>query len=86
MIVCLLTLYPASGLDWIILVRLLAGTTVYILAVDETLAPHWLNVVFQDNTAYLAPAVRLTAVVALAWLCLSASWRRQPGPAAWSAG
>jgi len=86
MIVCLLTLYPASRLDWIVLVRLLAGTTVYILAVDETLAPHWLNVVFQDNTAYLAPAIRLTAVVALAWLCLSASWRWQPGPAAWSAG
>jgi hypothetical protein len=82
MIVCLLTLYPASRLDWIILVRLLAGTTVYILAVDETLAPHWLNVVFQDNTAYLTPAIRLTAVIALAWLSLPASWRWRPGPSA----
>ena len=53
---------------------------------DETLARHWLNVVFQDNTACLAPVIRLTAVVALAWLCLSASWRWQPEPAAWSAG
>ena len=65
--------------------RWTAGTTVYILAVDESLAPHWLNLVFQDNTAYLAPAIRLTAVIALAWLSLSASWRWRPGPAARSA-
>jgi hypothetical protein len=75
MIVCLLALYRSSRLDWVILVRLLAGTTVYILAVDDTLAPHWLNAAFQDNVSYLAPAIGLAAVVALAWLCL-------PGPAA----
>ncbi|MGA2826042.1 MAG: hypothetical protein ABSF03_07955 [Streptosporangiaceae bacterium] len=45
----------------------------------ETLAPHWLNVVFQDNTAYLAPAIRLAAIVALVWLCLSASWGWRSG-------
>jgi hypothetical protein len=79
MVICLVALYPASRLDGVILARLLAGTTVYTLAVDQTLAPHWLNTVFQDNVNYLAPAVRLAAVVALVWLCLSASWRWQSG-------
>jgi hypothetical protein len=77
MVICLLAVYPASWLDGIVLARLLAGTTVYILVVDQTLAPRWLNTVFQDNVSYLAPAVRLAAVIALAWLCVSASWRWQ---------
>ncbi len=82
MVICLLALYPASRFDGVILARLLAGTTVYILAVDQTLAPHWLNTVFEDNVSYLAPAIRLAAVIALAWLCLSASWRWQSRPTA----
>jgi hypothetical protein len=82
MVICLLALYPASRLDGIILARLLAGTTVYILAVDQTLAPHWLNTVFLDNVNYLAPAIRLAAVIALVWLCLSGSWHWQSRPEA----
>lgn len=82
MAICLLALYPASRLDGIILVRLLAGTSVYTLAVDQTLAPRWLNTLFLDNVSYLAPAVRLAAVIALAWLCLSGSWRWQSRPQA----
>jgi hypothetical protein len=81
MIICLIAVYPGSRLDGIVLARLLAGTTVYILAVDEALSPHWLNTVFQENVSYLAPAVRLAAVVALAWLCLSGAWRWQRQPA-----
>ncbi len=81
MVICLLALYPASRLDWVVLLRLLAGTTVYTLAVDQTLAPHWLNTVFVDNVNYLAPAIRLAAVIALAWLCWSGSWHWQSRPA-----
>jgi hypothetical protein len=81
MVICLLALYPASKLDGVILARLLAGTTVYILAVDLTLSPHWLNTAFQDNVNYLAPAIRLAAVIALAYLCLSGSWRWRSPPA-----
>jgi hypothetical protein len=81
MVICLLALYPASRLDVVVLVRLLAGTTVYTLAKDETLAPQWLNTVFLDNVNYLAPAIRLAAVLALAWFCLSGSWRWRSGPA-----
>jgi hypothetical protein len=82
MVICLVALYPASRLDAVILARLLAGTTVYTLAVDQTLAPHWLNTVFQDNVNYLAPAIRLAAVIALVWLCLSGSWHWQSRPEA----
>ena len=78
MVICLIVLYPASRLDVVVLVRMLAGTTVYTLAVDQTLAPHWLNAVFLDNVSYAAPVVRLAAVVALAWLCLSGSWHWRP--------
>jgi hypothetical protein len=81
MVICLLALYPLSRLDGVILARLLIGTTVYTLAVDLTLSPHWLNTAFQDNVNYLAPAIRLAAVIALAWLCLSGSWRWRSGPA-----
>ena len=82
MVICLLALYPASRLDGVILARLLAGTTVYTLAVDQTLAPHWLNTIFQDNVNYLAPAIRLAAVIALVWLCLSGSWHWRSRPEA----
>jgi len=80
MVICLIALYPASRLDGVILTRLLAGTTVYILAKDQTLTPHWLNTVFLDNVNYLAPAIRLAALIALVWLCLSGSWRWRSWP------
>jgi hypothetical protein len=83
MVICLVALYPASRLDGVILIRLLAGTTVFTLARDQTLAPHLLNTVFMDNVSYLTPAIRLAAVVALVWLCLSGAWRWQPEPGAW---
>jgi len=82
MVVCLLALYPASRLDWIVLVRLLAGTTVYMPGVPGTLVPHWLNDMFQYNGSYLTPAIRLAAIVAIVWLCLSGAWHWRSSPAA----
>jgi hypothetical protein len=81
MIVCLIALYPASRLDWVVLGRLLAGTTVYVLATDQALAPGWLNALAQADTNYIAPAACLAAVIVLAWLCLSASWHWRAPPA-----
>jgi hypothetical protein len=78
MIVCLLALYPASAFDWVVMARLLAGTTVFILASDRDLGPHWLSVMFTGNSSYLAPAVRLAAVAALIGLCLPGPWRWRP--------
>ena len=42
MALSLLALYSASRLDWVVLIRLLAGATVYVQAVQSPVQPHWL--------------------------------------------
>ena len=88
MAISLLALYSTSKLDWVILIRLLAGATVYAQAIQSPAEPHWLYDLVQFDGSWLTPAVRLLAVVALVWLCVSgrwgwrsrsvASWRRLP--------
>jgi hypothetical protein len=88
MAISLLALYSTSKLDWVILIRLLAGATVYAQAIQSPAEPHWLYDLVQFDGSWLTPAVRLLAVVALVWLCVSgrwgwrsrsvASWRRRP--------
>ncbi len=74
MAISLLALYSASRLDWVVLVRLLAGATVYVQAVQSPVEPHWLADITQFDGAWLTPGVRLLATVALVWLCLSGRW------------
>jgi hypothetical protein len=74
MAISLLALYAASRLDWVVLVRLLAGATVYVQAVQSPFEPHWLGDIAQFDGAWLTPAVRLLATVALVWLCVSGRW------------
>ncbi len=74
MAVCLLALYSASLLDWVVLIRLLAGATVYVIAVANPVEPHWLYDIGQFNGTWLTPVVRLLATVALVWLCVSGRW------------
>jgi hypothetical protein len=74
MAISLLALYSASRLDWVVLIRLLAGATVYVQAVQSPAEPHWLADMAQFDGAWLTPAVRLLATVALVWLCLSGRW------------
>jgi hypothetical protein len=71
MAVSLLALYPASWLDWVVLVRLFAGATVYAQAVQSPAEPHWLYDVAQFNGTWLTPGVRLLAAVAFVWFCVS---------------
>ncbi len=82
MALSLLALYSASRLDWVVLVRLLAGATVYVQAVQSPAEPHWLADIAQFDGAWLTPGVRLIATVALVWLCLSGrwGWRSEPAP------
>ncbi len=80
MVMCLIALYPLSRLDPIVLIRLLAGTTVYILARDQRLYPGWLNTAFQDNLFYWSPAIRLAAIIALVWICLPGQFRARIRP------
>jgi alpha-1,6-mannosyltransferase len=74
MAISLLALYSASRLDWVVLVRLLAGATVYVQAVQSPLEPHWLADITQFDGAWLTPSVRLLTTAALVWLCLSGRW------------
>jgi hypothetical protein len=74
MALSLLALYSASRLDWVVLIRLLAGATVYVQAVQSPAEPHWLANLTQFDGAWLTPGVRLLATVALVWLCLSGRW------------
>jgi hypothetical protein len=74
MAVSLLALYSTSKLDWVILIRLLAGATVYAQAIQSPAEPHWLYDVVQFDGSWLTPAVRCLAVVALVWLCVSGRW------------
>jgi alpha-1,6-mannosyltransferase len=82
MALSLLALYSASRLDWVVLIRLLAGATVYVQAVQSPAEPHWLGDIAQFDGAWLTPGVRLLATVALVWLCLSGHWGWRSAPAA----
>jgi hypothetical protein len=81
MALSLLALYSASRLDWVVLIRLLAGATVYVQAVQSPAEPHWLGDIAQFDGAWLTPGVRLLATAALVWLCLSGRWGWRSAPA-----
>ena len=82
MAVSLLALYSASRLDWVVLIRLLAGATIYAQAVQSPAEPHWLYDLGQFNGTWLTPGVRLLAAVAFVWLCVSGRWGWRSVPAA----
>src|SRR5581483_9439550 len=60
----------AGMLDSVVLIRLLAAGTVYVVAIDNPAEPHWLHDLYQFNQAWLAPAVLLLAAIALVWMCV----------------
>ena len=74
MAIALLALYSASWLDWVVLVRLLAGATVYAQAIQGPAEPHWLYDLGQFNGTWLTPGIRLLAAVALVWFCVWGRW------------
>jgi hypothetical protein len=84
MAIGLLALYPASWLDWVVLIRLLAGATVYAQAVQSPAEPHWLYDLGQFNGTWLTPGVRLLAAVVLVWFCVWGRWGWRSRPAATS--
>lgn len=79
MLVCLLVLYPASRLDWLVLIRLVAGTIPntpgHPMAHPRSVA--WLHHV---AVHVISPMVLLAAAAAFVWLCWSGHWKMdQPG-------
>ena len=82
MIICVLVLYPASRLDWLVLVRLAAGTIANMWGNSYLQHSHLLLVTDHFVVWILAPAVILAAAIALAALCVTGRWklRDAPGP------
>jgi hypothetical protein len=77
---CLLALYPASRLDWLVMARLTAGTVAMMPGNTGGRAwhPHVLATFHYASYAVIAPTVLLTAVLGLVWLCLSGAWHMGP--------
>jgi hypothetical protein len=73
MAICLLALYPASRLDWLVLGRLMVTALVYLPGVPGP-TPAWLTSTINFVGDYVSPDARLLAAVAFVALCLSGLW------------
>jgi Glycosyltransferase family 87 len=78
MIIALLVLYPASRLDWVVLVRLCFAAITYMEAISAT---GWLQSVQLFIGHWVTSSVRLLAVVAVIWLCVTGRWGWRSVPA-----
>ena len=91
MIICLLVLYPASRLDWLVLARLAAGTITNIPGNPPTImvrgTAHQV-ILLHDIAVYaLVPLVLFGAAAGLVALCLTGRWQlREPGDLPETAG
>ena len=86
MIICVLVLYPATRLDWLVLARLTAGTLANMPGNPLLPHGHVLNLLDHYAVHAVAPLVILGAAVGLVVLCWSGRWNPQdtagPPPAA----
>jgi hypothetical protein len=73
MAICLLAIYPASRLDWLVLGRLILTVPVYLPGVPGPI-PAWLNNTINAAGNYVAPDARLVAAVAFVVLCATGWW------------
>jgi hypothetical protein len=91
MIICLLVLYPASRLDWLVLGRLAAGTIPNIPGNPPTImvasTSHLVILVHNVAVYALGPLVLFGAAAGLVVLCLTGRWQvREPGSLPEAAG
>jgi hypothetical protein len=87
MIICLLVIYPASRLDWLVLARLVVGTLANVPGNPPTImvarTSHTVIVIHNVIVYALAPLTLLGAAAGLVMLCLTGRWRlAEPGAAA----
>ncbi|MGD0376774.1 MAG: hypothetical protein ABSB01_19580 [Streptosporangiaceae bacterium] len=78
MVICLLALYPASRLDWLVIGRLGAATIALMPGNPVWPRPDWLTEIAQATLFYITPGLMLAAAAVLVWLCLTGAWRIQP--------
>jgi hypothetical protein len=75
MVLCLLALYPASRLDWLVLLRLAAATFALMPGNAGFPPQHLLAGITAANLYWVAPSCLLAASLGLIWLVLSQRWR-----------
>ena len=82
MVLALFALYPATRLDWPVLLQLLVTTVFYMPGVPGPF-PHWTRSVHTPEVMWLIPAVRLAVLLAVLALCITGTWqtRRASGAA-----
>jgi hypothetical protein len=77
---CLLALYPASRIDWLVLARLTAATFALMPGNAGFPPQHVLAVITADSLFWWTPAVLLAAAVALVWLAVTGRWKMGSPP------
>jgi hypothetical protein len=80
MIICVVVLYPATRLDWLVLARLTAGTIANMPGNPLLPRGHVLNLLDHYAVHAVAPLVILGTAVGLVILCWSGRWN-PAGPA-----
>ncbi len=82
-VLCLLVLYPATRLDWVVLGQLAASTAASMPGMPGYPARHsHLYAVLDALYTFVMPVVRLAALLAVAALCVTGAWyARNRGPA-----
>src|SRR5258707_1303295 len=80
MLICLLVLYPASRLDWLVVARVTAGTFALMPGNAGFPPQHLLKVITSDSLFYVAPAVLLPAAGAPGGLGPVRPWKHGPAP------
>ena len=73
-VLCLLALYPASRLDWLVLIRLTATTFAFMPGNAGIPVQHVLHVITAGMLFYIAPAILFACAVALIWMALTRRW------------
>ena len=82
MVLALFALYPATRLDWPVLLQLALTTVFYLPGVPGPF-PAWARSVHTAEVMWLMPAVRLAALLAVLALCITGAWQaRRPSGAA----
>jgi hypothetical protein len=76
---CLLALYPASRLDWLMIVRLIGGLVISLPGLPVRITTPWIVSMRHWDEVLVVPAIRLAVLAGVIFLCLSAKWRPDPG-------
>ena len=71
---CLLAVFVASRLDWLLLVRAVPTTLAAVTNIAHSFRPSWLYRLSTDMVFLIASSVRLAALAALVVLCITAAW------------